>query len=103
MTYPRDIETPSARQLFENGYEHIADSMRLDTTDSPRERAESAHRGAMLISAAHAAALIDLVEAQRAANAVAAFRCIGAYGDNEYFAARDRVRALLGLTGGDDS
>lgn len=99
MSYRHDIETPSARQLFETGYEHIVDSMRTGTTDSARERAEAAHRGAMLLAAAQAAALIDLVEAQRAANTIAAYaHPHGAIDTPEEFrTARGTARNVLGL------
>lgn len=76
------IETPSPRMLFEVGYEHLADSMRRDTTDSPRERAEMAHIAGLYFAAGQNSALLaiaerlaELVEQQKLGNVIAAYQC----------------------------
>ena len=99
MSYRRDIETLSARQLFEVGYEHLIDSQQTRATF--RDRADSAHHAALYLAAAQSAALLDLVEAQRAANTIAAYPVDrGALETaEEYAAGRAAVRDALGFNG----
>ncbi|MGY4098076.1 hypothetical protein ACW2Q0_00690 [Nocardia sp. R16R-3T] len=112
MTYT-EPEPGTNEYIWFVGYEHLVDSLRRDTTDTPRERAESAHTAALMFASAQARALAqladhcpqlldrlgELVEQQRIANALTGGT--GYMGvlnsDAELRPARNAVRRLLGL------
>ncbi|MEV0031398.1 hypothetical protein [Nocardia sp. NPDC050793] len=95
-------EGTQPENLWFIGYEHLTDSMRRDTDDTPAERAQAAQTAALMFASAQARALAqiadrlaEMVEHQRAANLIAAFTGRAITNDAEWHAARELVNDVL--------